>query len=78
MDQRAYLALIAPPRLSQNEAEALVRRELQARGEPPWNHMEIELFPGEGTSLLIARRREKARIYISAAALSLLLGRQGD
>lgn len=78
MDQRAYLALIAPPRLSQNEAEALVRRELLARGERPWSRMEIELFPGGETSLLIARRRERARVYISAAALSLLLERQGD
>lgn len=73
MDQRAHLALIAPPRLSRREAELLVRRELRARGEPPWPAMEIEVFSGSESSLLIARRREAPRIYISAAALSVLL-----
>lgn len=73
MDQRTYLALIAPPHLSRSEAEALVRRELRARGEEPWPRMEIELFSGERTSLLIARRRETRCIYISAAALGVLI-----
>ena len=73
MDQRAYLALLAPPRIDRREAEKLVRRELRNRGEEPWPAMEIELFPGGEASLLIARRRDTPRIYISAAALSVLL-----
>ena len=75
MDQRTYLALIAPPHLSRGEAEELVRRELRARGEEPWPHMEIELFSGETAGLIIARRRETRRIYISAAALGVLINR---
>ena len=74
MDQRTYLALIAPPHLSRSEAETLVRRELLKRGEEPWPDMEIELFSGTGTGLLIARRRCFQRVYISAAALGVLLG----
>ena len=73
MDQSGCLALIAPPGLSQKEAEALVRRELRKRGEEPWPDMEIELFPGADTSLLIARRRVFRHIYISAAALGVLI-----
>ena len=73
MDQRSCLALIAPPRLSREAAEALVRRELLARGETPWSDMEIEVFAGAETSLLIARRREPRHIYISAAALRVLI-----
>jgi len=73
MDQRTYLALIAPPHLSRAEAEELVRRELRSRGEEPWTRMEIELFSGEQTSLLIARRRDTRRMYISAAALNVLI-----
>ena len=73
MDQRSCLALLAPPHLSRREAEALVRRELRRRGEEPWPDMEIELFAGEHTSLLIARRRDERHIYISAAALGVLI-----
>lgn len=73
MDQRAWLALIAPPHLSRREAEALVRRELRRRGEEPWPDMEIELFSGEKGGLLIARRRDERHIYISAAALGVLI-----
>ena len=75
MDQRTYLALIAPPHLSRSEAETLVRRELLKRGEEPWPDMEIELFSGTGTGLLIARRRGTQRIYISLTALSALMER---
>ena len=73
MDQRSCLALLAPPHLGRREAEAMVRRELRKRGEEPWAEMEIEVFPGAHTSLLIARRRGISRIYISAAALGALI-----
>ncbi|MBE6968879.1 MAG: hypothetical protein E7442_01995 [Ruminococcaceae bacterium] len=73
MDQRTYLALLAPPGLGREEAEELVRRELRRRGEKPWPAMEIELFPGGEASLLIARCRIRQRIYISAAALSVVI-----
>jgi len=72
MDQKPYLALIVPGGLSGREAKELVRRELRNRGEVPWEAMEMELFPGAGNSLLIARRRDKTRVYISAAALMVL------
>ena len=73
MDQRTWLVLLAPPHLSRREAEELVRRELRRRGEEPWHHMEIELFSGEKGGLLIARRRDERHIYISAAALGVLI-----
>ena len=73
MDQRTYLALIAPPGLNQREAEILVRRELRDRGEDPWPTMEIEVFPGGEACLLIARRCVRQRIYISAAALRVVI-----
>ena len=34
---------------------------------------EVELYPGEGESLVIARRREEVRMYISDFALRFLL-----
>lgn len=73
MDQKTYLALVIPGEPDLREARALVRRELKKQGEPLWPAMEIELYSGEGTSLLIARRREEPRIYISAAALNVLI-----
>ena len=73
MDQKSYLALIVPGQLSQKEAKAMVHRELRKRGEPLWAAMEIEVYPGEGSSLLIARPRETQHIYISAAALRVLI-----
>ncbi|MBQ2896409.1 MAG: hypothetical protein IJE26_06840 [Oscillospiraceae bacterium] len=77
MDQTAYLALLVPARLGRQEAERLVRETLAKRGEQPWEAMELELFPGSGGGLLIARRCWRQRSYISLTALSVLLEHRG-
>jgi len=66
------LALIAPGTLSAADAAALVRRELTARGRRPWPAAEIEVYPGRGECLLLARPARETQMYISATALAVL------
>lgn len=66
------LALITPDTPSAADAAALVRRELTARGRRPWPAAEIEVYPGRGECLLLARPARETRMYISATALAFL------
>ena len=52
------LALLAGEHVTQEEAAGLVRESLKRQGKEVWRDMEVELYPGEGESLVIARRRE--------------------
>ena len=66
------LALVAPGVPAAADAALLVRQALTQRGELPWPAAEIEVFPGQGESLLLARPAEEERMYISTAALGFL------
>ena len=66
------MALVAPGIPTAEDAAKLLRRELRERGQRPWPAAEIEVFPGNGESLLLARPAAEERIYISAAALDIL------
>ena len=67
------LALLAGEHVTQEEAAGLVRESLKRQGKEVWRDMEVELYPGEGESLVIARRRAEVRMYISDFALRFLL-----
>ena len=66
------MVLTAPGIPTAADAAKLLRRALSARGESPWAAAEIELFPGQRESLLLARPAREERMYISASALSVL------
>ena len=66
------MALVAPGIPTAEDAARLLRRELRQRGQRPWPAAEIEVFPGQGESLLLARPAEEERMYISTAALGFL------
>ena len=68
------LALIARDIPTAEEAAVLLHRALSARGCPPWPAAEIEVFPGRGESLLLARPAREQRMYISTVALGVLAG----
>lgn len=71
------LALLAREEVTRQEAAALVRANLRRQGKEVWRDMELELYPGAGETLVIARRRNPGRMYISAFALRFLLERAG-
>jgi hypothetical protein len=54
------------------QAETLVRAVLSLRGEPVWSSMQIDLFPGSGQSLILARPGDETRVYIADWALRFL------
>ena len=64
------LALLAGEHVTQEEAAGLVRESLKRQGKEVWRDMEVELYPGEGESLVIARRREEVCSNSTAAWVS--------
>ncbi len=70
--QHTYLALLVPAETEEREAAEIVRRSLAERGLSPWPAMEIELYPGSGGCLLIARPARGEKIYMTAFALRWL------
>jgi hypothetical protein len=56
------------------QAETLVRAALSIRGEPVWRSMQIDLFPGSGRSLILARPGGETRVYIADWALRFMSG----
>jgi hypothetical protein len=59
------------------QAETLVRAALSIRGEPVWGSMQIDLFPGNGGSLILARPGEAMKVYIADWAMRFLAGGDG-
>ena len=78
--QHTYLALLVPAETEEREAAEIVRRSLAERGLSPWPAMEIELYPGSGGCLLIARPAKGEKVYITKFALRWLTkrGRAAD
>lgn len=72
MQNSSCLVLVAPGTPTAADAARLLRRELHRRGQTPWPAAEIEVFPGAGESLLLARPARETRMYISTAALDVL------
>ena len=53
-------------------AAALVRLALAERGLSPWPRTELELFAGEGGSLILARPAPDVSVAVADYALPLL------
>ena len=74
MQGRKCVAILTPGTPDAAQAAAQVRRRLEAEGEAPWEAMEIEVYPGNGHSLVIARPAAEG-VYISAWAARYLADR---
>ena len=69
----ASAALVVPGEPDMRSAAALVRRALAERGLSPWPRTELELFPGEGGSLILARPAPDVSVAVADYALPFLL-----
>jgi len=74
-----FVALTAAGEPTPEQAEALIRAALAERGEAPWDAMEIDLYPGSGSSLILARPAAGTRVYIADWAMRFLMkGLEGE
>ncbi len=68
----ASAAIFAPGRPGPRCAAALVRRALSSRSLPAWPRMELELFPGRGGTLILARPAPEISVELADYALPFL------
>lgn len=69
----ASAALFVPGEPDMRSAAALVRLALAERGLSPWPRTELELFAGEGGSLILARPAPDVSVAVADYALPFLL-----
>ena len=68
-----YVAMLVPGEPTRPQAEKMVRAALRTHGEAPWEAMRIDLYPGGGASLVIARPAAvMTSVYIDERALEFL------
>ncbi len=68
----ASAAIFLHSRTAPRDAAELVRRALARRSLPPWPRMELELFPGRGGTLILARPASDISVEVADYALPFL------